>query len=124
MAAALRTADFIDSIGVNVHLAYTDSGYANSGKALAALQYLGLDHVRDGASITLLQGPSAYSLFAKAGVEFDFVVGAKAVPDDIVDSIAAFDEAHPGAVAAIEGPNEINNYPVTYQGETGVDGAV
>jgi hypothetical protein len=41
--------------------------------------------------------------------------------------VALFDNFvanHPGAIAAIEGPNEINNFPITYNGLTGANAAI
>ena len=39
---------FVDSFGVNVHLHFTDTPYANFGAVKSALQKLGVHHVRDG----------------------------------------------------------------------------
>jgi hypothetical protein len=36
----------------------------------------------------------------------------------------SFAKAHPGAITSIEGPNEVNNWPVSYNGLTGVTGDV
>ena len=38
---------FVDSVGVNVHLGYTSTSYADTGRVLAALDELRLRHVRD-----------------------------------------------------------------------------
>src|SRR5512132_1412781 len=52
-APALRTralpADaFVNSIGVSVHLPYTDTAYARQAEIIARLRELGLRHIRDG----------------------------------------------------------------------------
>jgi len=39
---------FVDSVGINVHLNYLDTPYANFPQVLQALQLLGVRHVRDG----------------------------------------------------------------------------
>ena len=46
-ASPVRTADFINSLGVNVHVEYTDGKYADATTTIADLAYLGIDHVRD-----------------------------------------------------------------------------
>jgi hypothetical protein len=124
MAVTLRTADFIDSIEVNVHLEYKNSKYGDAANALASLNYLGLDHVRDAAAPDLLNSSSGFALFANAGVKFDFLTLGNVSPTDLVTRISTFAQAHPGSVAAIEGPNEINNFPFTYEGLTSVNAAV
>ena len=56
-----------------------------------------------------------------AGVQFDALLLSNG-PVDITDTLsttAAFEQTYPGSIAAIEGPNEINGAPVTYQGITG-----
>ncbi|TCJ30887.1 LamG-like jellyroll fold domain-containing protein [Nocardioides jejuensis] len=40
--------DLIDSVGVNVHMHFSDTTYADSDRVLTALQDLGVRHVRDG----------------------------------------------------------------------------
>ena len=39
---------FVDSVGINVHLHYTDTPYANFGAVKSALVDLGIRHIRDG----------------------------------------------------------------------------
>lgn len=124
MAATMRAADLIDSIGINVHLEFTNSDYGDAAEALADLRYLGITHVRDAANWSALRGLSGYDVFADAGIKFDLVAVANRDPADLVGLIEDFARRHPGAVAAIEGPNEINNWPVSYQGQTGAAGAI
>lgn len=115
----MRAADFIGSIGVNTHLGYVDSAYAAGERVLAALDYLGIGRVRDAAITGQQRNLEGFTLLADAGILFDMVVQAARDPVEAVGTIAAFDEDHPGAVDAIEGPNEIDNWPVTYAGLTG-----
>lgn len=115
----MRAADFIGSIGVNTHLGYVDSAYSDGERVLAALDYLGIGRVRDAAVTRQQRNIEGFSLLADAGIQFDMVVQAARDPAEAVATIAAFAADHPGAVDAIEGPNEIDIWPVAYAGLTG-----
>ncbi len=56
---------------------------------------------------------------ADAGVKFVFVSGRDDTPATVVQRLHAFVEAHPGSIVGIEGPNEVNNWPVAYKGLSG-----
>ena len=43
---------FVDSIGVQTHLSYTDTAYGNWSQVFAGLQSLGVRHIRDGLPTT------------------------------------------------------------------------
>jgi hypothetical protein len=48
-AETAKSADaFVDSVGVNVHLSYLDTPYAEFGRVKESLQTLGIRHIRDG----------------------------------------------------------------------------
>jgi hypothetical protein len=129
MSTTVMRADaFIDTLGVNTHIPYTDGGYANISNVIADIKYLGVDQVRDGISDG--SGGSAsissYIAVAKAGVHFTFNINATTTAGlqaniALVNQVA---EAVPGSVTAVEGPNEINNWPVTYNGVGGLQGAL
>jgi len=124
MSDSMRANDFVGTIGVNVRLAFTDGGYAKGQKVLAALQYLGVNQVRDAAVWTKLQGQASYALLAKAGVKFDMVLQSGRDPGAAVTEIAKFGQLYPGAVASVEGPNEINLKNFRYGALTGVNAGV
>jgi hypothetical protein len=116
----MRASAFIDTLGVNTHIPYTDGGYANIPNVISDIQYLGVDQVRDaisdgsGGSAPL----SSYITVAKAGVHFTFCLNSSTTAGlqaevALVDQV---NEAVPGSVTAVEGPNEINHIPVTYNG--------
>ncbi len=44
---SISTSRLVQMIGVNVHMRYTDTAYANSTNVLQALRFLGVSHVRD-----------------------------------------------------------------------------
>lgn len=122
MPTAMRAADFVGSFGVDIHLA-TLNNAAKTASTIKALDYLGIDHVREAASPALLTGNGIAFKLAQAGVKFDWLLLPNRDPIDSIARIADFARANPGSVAAIEGPNEINNWPVSYGGRTGVDAA-
>ncbi len=105
----LRAADLAASIGVNVHIEYTDGAYADAGRTLAALKVLGVNLVRDAAPDPHNQGQASYGALAQAGVRFDLFVNGGDLAT-AVRGLSALQTQYPGAVHAIEGPNEINNH--------------
>ncbi|SFL49006.1 calcium-binding protein, partial [Methylobacterium pseudosasicola] len=121
---AVRSDDLINSFGVATHINYTDGQYLNVTKDISALQYLGLDHVRDAAPNPNYDytGQVHLGAAADAGIKFTFVANDPN-PALVVQRIHDFVVAHPGSVVGIEGPNEVNNWPVTYNGQSGTAGA-
>jgi hypothetical protein len=97
---------FLSSLGVNTHV---DQGY-NPGSYVLPLRYLGVRNIRD--SGRNLSGH--LMLHAQTGVRVD-LFGA-----DVIDlTAAARILARADALLAIEGPNEPNNFPITYNGRQG-----
>ena len=117
---------FDQSIGVNVHMAYTSTPYGNVASVISDLAYLGVNQVRDG----FFNAPRflpAYEALAAAGIKFDFLLtvywasdtnhypGIVNVPQ-FISMLDSFVTAYPGSVLAIEGPNEVNFQPAEYNG--------
>jgi hypothetical protein len=119
---AERVADFLDTIGINVHVEYTDGDYADIGAVIADLAYLGVRYVRDGNLDPNNQGQASYGIAADAGIMFTLHTGGD--PYESVQRIHDFVVDHPGSVSAIEGPNEVNNWPIEYDGLTGDEAAI
>jgi hypothetical protein len=117
-------AAFVASIGVTAAIDYTDGKYANIQNDLADLKYLGISLIRTDAYFTGMTGQAAYNLAASSGIRFDMLLYANATPEKSVAQLAAFAAAHPQSIAAIEGPNEVNNFPATYGGLTGAAAAI
>jgi hypothetical protein len=126
--ASMSAYQFTESIGVNTHLAYTDGKYANADRVLQDLQYLGISHVRDGLPASLPgrvpgDGLGAWDLLASAGIRFDVLVPWNVDLSAEMRQIQAVLRHHPKMITAVEGPNEINNWEVKFQGKGGEEGA-
>jgi hypothetical protein len=112
---AARAEDFIQSIGVGTMISWADTPYGNTSVVENSIAYLGVDHVRDGAPLSW-QLP-VYENLAAAGVKFEMVVSNAS--DNFASDLQAIDQlaqASPGSVEAIEGPNEVNAWPQTFDG--------
>jgi len=123
-AISSSAAAFVASIGVDAAIDYTDGKYANIQTDLADLKYLGVSLIRTDAYFTGMTGQAAYNLAASNGIRFDMLLYANGTPGNSVAQLAAFAAAHPGSIAAVEGPNEVNNFAASYNGLTGAAAAV
>lgn len=123
---SLRAADFLNAIGVEAKLNYTDGGYRSITNVLADINYLGIDLIRAAAPNKdgNLGGQNDYIKAANADIRFDFVVNGNKDLGSTVSQIANFATAHSGSVYAVEGPNEIDHQPITYAGLSGGTAAI
>jgi hypothetical protein len=126
---ARRADDFVDTIGVNAHFNY-GGVYGDFAKASAQLGALGVRHLRfaatDPTSISQIN-----TLYAKYGIRDLFGTGTSSgIPLAELTTIMG---KLPGAVEAVEGPNEIDikqwddathgfNKWFSYKGLTNSDG--
>ncbi len=112
---AVPVAVFMDSLGVNTHINFTGpdySGYADPMITANSLRYIGFRHIRDGGrSFTPEQVARLVAVAQAADVKLTLTPGSGGPVD-----LAAFhrglldlEAARPGILAAVEGPNEINN---------------
>lgn len=121
----LSLARFVDGIGINTHLNYSDSDYNRFQDVMAALRYIGVRHLRDAAPFAGHPNQGNLDRAADAGLVFDFVTSRIATIPATLDAIAAFKTRHPYGVGAIEGLNEITNISgFTYAGRAGAAGGV
>jgi hypothetical protein len=70
MAAGL----FLDTIGVNTHLGYLNTAYANTSLVESSLAYLGIDHIRDSIPELNSLNAAGEKALAAAGCKIDFVM--------------------------------------------------
>jgi hypothetical protein len=101
-------ATFAGSLGINVHMGYLETGYADPGEVEARLTELGIKHVRDGianaASSTEFR---SLRTLAGAGIGITMIVGR---PGDDASQLVEFLRHSLGcSVEAVEGPNEYND---------------
>jgi hypothetical protein len=105
---AVSANDFLNSIGVNTHIS---NGLDNVKGATGPLLYGGFRNIRDGGRNI----PALITLHAATGVKVALMPsnGSVSITISNLEQLAAA-----GALLASEGPNEPNNFPVTYQGKT------
>ena len=117
--AALSASSFVQSIGVNVHMAYTWTPYANVAAVETELGYLGVDKVRD---VFWPAGLASFEQLAASGTKIDFILPVYQPStvnlSQFTSLLDSFAQAHPGSISAIEGPNEVNIQPGTFDGGT------
>jgi hypothetical protein len=103
---------FLNSMGVNIHIGqgYSEAAYEPE------FTYTGIRNARDYsaqyATYVTLHNNTVSGTFP--GVKMDILAGA---PSTIVTEGTAL--ANAGALLAAEGPNEPNNFPITYLGNPG-----
>ena len=110
--------DFVDSIGVVVHLNRTNSAYNNYEEVIKPrLQELGVRHVRDGFSPTDTTTLERFADLGSLGIKSTLVMDPRHMPKPtqaiaVIHSLA-------GSVEAVEGPNEWDVWEeLTYQDKT------
>ncbi|MCK1368242.1 RHS repeat protein [Bradyrhizobium sp. 62] len=124
----LSASGFINSIGVNTHAGFGWTDYNNLAMMTDDLKYLGVTHLRDGMGTSPAAQPVVEGL-AAAGYKFDFLVSS-ALPQlgtsglqSYIVSLEKFEASHPGSISAIEGLNEANHQPFSYNGGSSLTAA-
>jgi len=107
---AVSAHDFLNSMGVCTHIA---QGIDNPTNVAACLSYAGIRNLRDDGS--------ARAATVQGWIHVHDACGAKVcllpINGDIARSLAVYESlAAAGTLLAAEGPNEPNNFPVTYGG--------
>ena len=117
----LRARDFVDRLGVNTKFKDVGGLYDLVPGTIDRMRYLGVSSMREGFPARELSPRQlrGYHAFAELGGRFIFGTHNEKPVADIVADIAAFERLHPGSVKAVEGPNELNNWPISYKGLTG-----
>jgi hypothetical protein len=113
VAVAARSADaFTDSVGVNTHLAYTDTAYGDTDRVFDLLRDLGVRHIRDSVPEDATPGQlDALARLPELGVTADVVVGSAGHKGPGLPAAAdavrpLLDSRVAAAVGAVEAPNE------------------
>jgi len=110
-----RAAEFTQSLGVNIHVRYLDTIYGDLPGLIGSLDHLKVHRVRE--ALPRYYQDRIHTLAAH-GVDFTFVV-SEITPEESIGVMRPFVDY----ISAIEGPNEVNFWPVTYEGMTGMEGA-
>jgi hypothetical protein len=127
-ARSYSASSFLDSIGINTHIPSTKDAYGNVSLIKSSLDYLGIDTVRD-VITTNAATVSTYQSLAEGGIKFDFLLpsltsfGTEAQLLYRLQQIDKFNDLNPGSVVAVEGPNEVDNWTVSYEGKVGAQAA-
>ena len=96
---------FVDTAGVNTHLAFYGTLYGNNfSRVLSLLQGLGVRHVRDGIEYAQTNLCSEYRQLASSGIHIDDITK----PGDNATTIAQAVSCAGTAIEALEGPNELD----------------
>jgi trimeric autotransporter adhesin len=124
----LSASSFVGSIGVNTHAGYAWDSYNNLALMVDDLKYLGVTTLRD----SLAANPAAQPVLdglANAGFKFDFIVpsnipaAGSAGLQQYLASVDSFEATHPGGIVALEGLNEANVQPFSYNGSSSIAAA-
>lgn len=110
--AATSVSNFLNSIGVCTHIG---QGIDNPAPSATAMAYAGIRNLRDDGNASHLRDWIA--VYQQAGVHVVLTISGPG--DDTIASLLATSKelAAAGALLALEGPNEPNNFAVTWQGQ-------
>ena len=112
------TESFRDSIGVNTHINDTSGGYGNISKVISNLDYIGVTHVRDGLTGSL--STELFEVLANNDITFSLLTSGNngASLSSQISAIAKLESLY-NAIDYVEGPNETDYFPISYNGLTG-----
>jgi hypothetical protein len=113
-AAPVQSAHaFVESIGVNTHLGYTGTPYYRFRKVEAALERLGVHHIRDAILLRRPDVDRRYRALAKRGIKLDALVGQPKGGEGtgtVEQQLSVIEgQIGRGAIASLEGPNEFDD---------------
>ncbi|WP_157728472.1 glycosyl hydrolase [Actinopolymorpha singaporensis] len=114
---AAPVTDFLDSICVCAHMG---QGVDDPARVADALTYTGIRNIRDSDNVSAAFVDGLISVHQRTGARFVIV---RSGPDEawLADQLEASRRlARAGALLALEGPNEPNNWAVTFGGDTSV----
>lgn len=108
----------VDAIGMNTHFKQGWQ-YEDYRRVIAMLKDLGVRQLREGFA-----GPGQIQLetAVRAGMKFNFVIEPK-FDRVLIEKLEFWEKRFPGSILSIEGPNEVNNWPVKIDGLDGIPAA-
>jgi hypothetical protein len=116
VVAARRADSVVESVGVNVHLGYSDSVYDRFKRIRFELDRLGVRYIRDGISLGRPDLYARLGALARDGIRLDAIAGdplRRYGTGSLHQQVRLLTELGPGILASIEGPNEFDNQGVS-----------
>ncbi|UPG74092.1 hypothetical protein MVG78_08205 [Roseomonas gilardii subsp. gilardii] len=112
------TESFLDSIGVNTHINDSSGGYGNISTVISELDYIGVTHVRDGLNSSL--STDLFEVLANHDITFSMLTsGSNGTSlSSQISAIAKLESLY-NAIDYVEGPNETDYFPISYNGLSG-----
>jgi hypothetical protein len=107
---------FLNSLGVVTHIT---QGIDSPAQVISGLEYTGIRNIRDDATHYTSLYATYCNIHSTTGAMIDLVPIVDDDPNNIQDSLTQYEAiAACGAMLAAEGPNQPNNFPFTYNGQT------
>lgn len=121
---AARASDFENSLGVQPDL--NQGNFTNLEEIMAQAREAGIETLRllmpTSNNWTTAEGFA--QTLASAGFKLALIANTANTPEQNVAAVEGLLASHPGSVRMVEGPNEPNNEPFSYAGQTGNAAAV
>ncbi len=112
----VKANDFLNSLGIDTHVT---QGINSSAEVISGLQYTGIRNIRDDATHDSGLYATYCNIHATTGAMILLIPIVDDDPNNIQDSLTQYEAlAACGAMLAAEGPNQPNNFPFTYNGQT------
>ncbi len=107
LAAPASASEFVDSVGVNVHMSYFSTPYNDWQQVRDKLVELGVHHVRDAGCVGCTAQRQRLLSLAASGIGVDFMMGRPGgTTGSLPDLVSMLSGPMRSAVDAVEGPNE------------------
>ena len=120
----LSASSFTGSIGVNTHVAYAWGGYNNLALMDDDLKYLGVTTLRDALAnipAAAARARTVWRMTDTSSISASRRSCRRRVQracSNIITHSKSFVAAHPGSIIALEGLNEANTQPFSYNGSS------
>lgn len=110
---AVRASDFLNTVGVNTHMGY---GWDDPREVAKLVTRIGIRNLRDDDNPS--EVPDFIWVHQQTGAKFEVVWSGPDNTDLAYELNDSEQLANAGALLALEGPNEPNNFPLTWNGQT------
>ena len=112
---AAAVASFLASVGINLNI-----NPSTEGSVVSKLAYVGINQVRVQAP-TSGSAAQSFAAIGSAGIKFDMITTTWDLPitQAMLNTMFSYIDVDAAYVQSIEGPNEVQNDPDTYNGQSG-----